>query len=758
MSDPAPMRLLTWHGAVVCLAGEGGGLVQRTLAHREAYASALAVDPAGLFTEGRPVAHPALGLITLKPAQGGRGVLVARYGRLLSAPKGGDLAGFTGIEPGEAESFLLVSPDDQALLRHILEERWIVRASRRLLDAGEVALLPGWRVRFGRELVDIEPGLSALRPAGTAPDTLPDLLLLPGEAGELVRAEPRSSGLLRTERWPVRARRTAELIALAVRRGLEGAEPEQEIFERDVAFLLDRSGAAGLGELLARVKPDANVAPAASPADMQAAPEDDRRAVLMGWAMREMAPWLRQPADPASARQRYAELNEKTRWAFVFRFEAGTVRLEDKPQMAVPNRVHEDRAQHYLRFFQSVAPGLPADFAATICVGVGDKVTSVETVPVFCFQKESGATTLLLPDIDFLMNDFYEGAAHADTTAYESKIRQAVFAGATTGRLITPDVARDLSTPRLRAAAYFSGREDVDFRLPKIVQCTTPEVEAMLRAQPFCQTAFMPWSDQLRRRFIISIDGNGATCSRVAIALLSDSVLLKYDSHDVLHYFGGLHPWDHYVPVARDSDIAWIMAYEARDPDTFARIAARGRAFAQNYLSRDSAQLYTAMLLQLHATAMSAAPPAPLRPAPKRTQPARPAPTLTTVVAHVQQRGDMNTAEDGWTGLPGSTLAIEGFSIHLGPELAGADLTYQAVLSDGTRSEAARAGEYRGTRGENLPLLGLVIAADGLAVGYEVRFVDGTKIGPVPGGTLCRAESGAAVEAFRLEMKKELLS
>ena len=227
----------------------------------------------------------------------------------------------------------------------------------------------------------------------------------------------------------------------------------------------------------------------------------------------------------------------------------------------------------------------------------------------------------------------------------------------------------------------------------------------------------------------------------------------------MLYYFGGLQPWQHFVPVHADSDVAWIMAQEKHDPAPFERIASNGRDFAKTYLSRSSAQLYTALLLQLYAKNFSDIPIGPLRVAPKRLPTTKRAAAGTHVVSHVQQRGDMPTRADGWNGLPGSTLAIEGFALFLGPELNGTALSYQVVLNKGSLSDIGKPGDYLGTSGDNTPIRGLMITTDITAsvrveLVYEVRFVDGTAMGPVLGGTLCKAASNAALEAFRLTITK----
>jgi mannosyltransferase OCH1-like enzyme/tetratricopeptide (TPR) repeat protein len=508
---------------------------------------------------------------------------------------------------------------------------------------------------------------------------------------------------------------------------------------------------------LHKADPVAAASRAATPraaAPLQARTDD----LMMGWASREIAPWQSKPARRADARQRFDALNEDHSWISVFQFEGGKVSVRPKTGTLQVGQETHGRTGQYLRFFESVTPYLPPDFTTTLCMGMGDTLPSSYDVPLFCFQKSSGFNPILLPDIDFLNHAFYADPHLQDHLPYHEKARGAVFAGSTSGGLITPDVARDLSLPRLRAAKFFSGSEKVDFRLPNVVQCTTPQAEAILRAQPFCQKPTLTWQEQLRRRMIISIDGNGATCSRVAIALHSNSVLLKYDSDHALYYFAGMQPWMHYVPIAQDSDVERAVDMEAADPEIFAQIAENGRRFAQSYLSAESARRYTAILLQLYEDAFSdsAAPLAPAKRVPM-TPPLPPGDTSVMMV-HIQSRGDRSGPLGTWLGEPGSTLAIEGFAISLGG-IYPAGFTYRAIMANGALSEPAARGEYRGTRGENLPTYGLLIELEGdFARRYEVHteasFIDGSFVGPVPAGTLCAAPSAKQMEAVRITLSE----
>ena len=68
-------------------------------------------------------------------------------------------------------------------------------------------------------------------------------------------------------------------------------------------------------------------------------------------------------------------------------------------------------------------------------------------------------------------------------------------------------------------------------------------------------------------------------------------------------------------------------------------------------------------------------------------------------------------------------------------------------------------GKFCGSRGMALPLLGLKIrlkanVAKTHECSYSATFVDGSSVGPVPGGEICEAESLAALEAFQVAIHR----
>ncbi len=126
------------------------------------------------------------------------------------------------------------------------------------------------------------------------------------------------------------------------------------------------------------------------------------------------------------------------------------------------------------------------------------------------------------------------------------------------------------------------------------------------------------------------------------------------------------------------------------------------------------------------------------------------------VAAHVQRRGDVVGGFADWIGDPGSQRWIEGFS--LAPKgIAATDIEYQAVLGRGWLSPWSDSGQYCGSRGMALPILGLRIRLKGAAatthtLRVDASFTDGTKVGPVGAGDTCEAESLAPLEAFKVEL------
>ena len=129
------------------------------------------------------------------------------------------------------------------------------------------------------------------------------------------------------------------------------------------------------------------------------------------------------------------------------------------------------------------------------------------------------------------------------------------------------------------------------------------------------------------------------------------------------------------------------------------------------------------------------------------------------IMVHVQRNGDMPGKIGEWTGVRGSRQWIEGFSLTPRDGISAADIEYQAVLGRGWLSPWIEGSKFCGSRGMALPLLGLKVRLKGSVAkthecSYSATFVDGSSVGPVPGGETCEAETLAALEAFQVVIRR----
>lgn len=144
--------------------------------------------------------------------------------------------------------------------------------------------------------------------------------------------------------------------------------------------------------------------------------------------------------------------------------------------------------------------------------------------------------------------------------------------------------------------------------------------------------------------------------------------------------------------------------------------------------------------------------------APKETAPAEAALAQKPEIgAHIQRRGDVTGILGEWMGVPGSQAWIEGFGIAPAHLIQSDDIEYQAVLGKGWLSPWVEGGQYCGSRGMALPILGLCVRLKGAAAKKFIcqvtaSFTDGTKIGPVDNGEPVEADSLAPLEAFLVEI------
>jgi hypothetical protein len=326
---------------------------------------------------------------------------------------------------------------------------------------------------------------------------------------------------------------------------------------------------------------------------------------IHSWCVAELFPWITRGVPKSIMLREFERLNNINPFVFIFHIANGEVTTWEKPTRLTDERA-EKRRQVYVEFTRQIIceSRLTCDLGFAFALDVSDLANfgdmSDDIVPIFRFQKKAGTKWVLFPDLDFCINVFYNNTTVQDNLPFMDKAASAIFVGSTTGQLNTVKSVIDPRSDRLRAAIYFRNHPHVHFHLPNIVQCASPEVADLLKAMSFGGGERIPWLSQFEHKFLISVDGNGATCSRVVIGLKSHSALIKYDSVHVLYYFAGLRPWLHYVPITRARDVEAIVRIEREAPGTFEYVARAGRTFAEAYLTEQRVKQYAAGLIRYY--------------------------------------------------------------------------------------------------------------------------------------------------------------
>ncbi len=322
------------------------------------------------------------------------------------------------------------------------------------------------------------------------------------------------------------------------------------------------------------------------------------------WALEQILPWATAPVVAhAHYAAELARLNALHHDLFVYDIDGSSVSTREKHvhhPVAYNRRIVHLRAELYRSLLQRAVAAVGFLGTASIVMAVGDQPSEVPPdVPVFSYQKPMGGRMILLPDPEFVENDLYaqEEADISFRMTDAPKLNQVMFSGSSTGRVLHEEDVRRDAGERLSYAARFQQHPRIRFTIGFAAECATPEAAALLEAKPYFEA--VDWHHQLLSRFIFSMDGNGATCSRVFRTLRSRSVLLKLGSPHQLFYFSGMIPWRHFIPV-RDADDLDRLADEVTRADFPAdAIADAANDFCTESLNPEALLQFTGQVLTL---------------------------------------------------------------------------------------------------------------------------------------------------------------
>ncbi|NJM92799.1 MAG: hypothetical protein HC861_09405 [Rhodospirillaceae bacterium] len=318
--------------------------------------------------------------------------------------------------------------------------------------------------------------------------------------------------------------------------------------------------------------------------------------LMQGWVQAQIDPWR----DRKTCRQTLEDLENANDGLFLLSFSGEGVSYREKPVANTQQKLFARRAKRYANMLGEVYATYCQGLRYDVMLCVHDTLPGRFDVPIFHFQKPSGSSAILLPDVDFIGSQYYDAPRWKDDIPFFDKTDTAIFVGSTTGGgLITEAALQANQVPRINAAIYFKRNPRVTFKLPNICHYADEATRDMLASLDLGSER-IPWKEQFRSKLLLSMDGNGATCSRVALALGSNSVLVKYDSPHRLYYFDGLERGVHYVEVAHHAEVEAVLDDLVADPGRYAELAKRSKDFHDTYLTKAAILEYTGLLIRAY--------------------------------------------------------------------------------------------------------------------------------------------------------------
>ncbi len=271
--------------------------------------------------------------------------------------------------------------------------------------------------------------------------------------------------------------------------------------------------------------------------------------------------------------------------------------------MTITQKVEDRREGHApacMKFLHDIITSYPTGLTGSFILWMEDGMWPWNEhyswrAPVLAFGRQShDHSTMLVPDPAFLESDGYlKDIKDIDATEkdlpWNQKLPTAFWRGATSGLGIEGPLWK--SSPRIALALFakkFDRPEKLDARLTKIVQFEHPtraqEIRDLGITDDYC-----PFSNFLKYRYLIDVDGHSCAWRSLFLKLASRSLTLKIESSQLEWYFHRLRPWKNFVPVREDfENLPQILEWLKNHDEEARAIGETGAEFARSLKYQDA--------------------------------------------------------------------------------------------------------------------------------------------------------------------------
>lgn len=218
------------------------------------------------------------------------------------------------------------------------------------------------------------------------------------------------------------------------------------------------------------------------------------------------------------------------------------------------------------------------DTDANFCIKLNVHDTCTET-GTLTFGNKISDTSVLFPDLYQLHNYFY--TLEQDVSIFNNKINKIIFAGSTTGE------RNAVSNTRIKMCLWALDKPFTYFKITSLVQMSFfPRLKEI-------KSDFISKEEQLKYKYILSIDGNTNAWDRPVWVMNSNSVLLKYSYQNTHNgwYYPLLKENKHYISVNEDN-IEEKFLFLEKNENVCNEITSNANEFVKEYCTYDSALEY----------------------------------------------------------------------------------------------------------------------------------------------------------------------
>lgn len=192
---------------------------------------------------------------------------------------------------------------------------------------------------------------------------------------------------------------------------------------------------------------------------------------------------------------------------------------------------------------------------------------------------------------------------------WETKVNKIFWRGATTGDFYPYTIANFDKLPRLTASVLSKLYPDL---IDSEFSIYTPQMfydHYENNLKEFCEILFrkkavgVSEEKHLKYKYLLSLDGNAATGTRVPWIMYSNSVLIKQESTKTQWYYSALKPYIHYVPLEHRltdifKQIQWMKGHDIE----LQQISINAQNFVKNNLMPEHIDAHIIILLNEYST------------------------------------------------------------------------------------------------------------------------------------------------------------